>query len=236
MSALATIGRQVRFGQQVLRCRTADYSLSPNEEVTLRGVAIGIATPARLSERDLKALSVIEEHGGGQTFYWEPPTVTWANATHLALVEVDIASGKIEIDRYVVAHDCGVVINPMLVDGQIVGGTVQGLGGTLFEEFVYDRQGQLLTGSLMDYALPRAGDSPSVGLLHQESPSPLNPFGVKGVGEGGAIAPPAAIANAICDALATFKAEFNSTPIKPEHIVRAIATGDKSSGVMRPLR
>ena len=131
-----------------------------------------------------------------ETFYWEPPTVTWANATHLALVEVDIASGKIEIDRYVVAHDCGVVINPMLVDGQIVGGTVQGLGGALFEEFVYDRQGQLLTGSLMDYALPRASDSPNVELLHQESPSPLNPFGVKGVGEGGAIAPPAAIANA----------------------------------------
>jgi carbon-monoxide dehydrogenase large subunit len=170
-----------------------------------------------------------------ETFYWEPPTVTWANATHLALVDVDVTSGRIAIDRYVVAHDCGVVINPMLVDGQIVGGTVQGLGGTLFEEFVYDRQGQLLTGSLMDYALPRAGDSPRVELLHQESPSPLNPFGVKGVGEGGAIAPPAAIANAICDALATFKAEFNATPIKPEHIVRVIATGDKSSSVMRPL-
>jgi carbon-monoxide dehydrogenase large subunit len=83
--------------------------------------------------------------------------------------------------------------------------------------------------------LPRASDSPRVELLHQESPSPLNPFGVKGVGEGGAIAPPAAIANAICDALATFKAEFNATPIKPEHIVRAIATGDKSSSGMRPL-
>ena len=222
----------------MMECAPADLELRrgkvgvvgvPGMEVTLGAVAQA-ARPGWDHRRPEGVDAGLEE-----TFYWEPPTVTWANATHLALVEVDIASGKIEIDRYVVAHDCGVVINPMLVDGQIVGGTVQGLGGTLFEEFVYDRQGQLLTGSLMDYALPRASDSPSVELLHQESPSPLNPFGVKGVGEGGAIAPPAAIANAICDALATFKAEFNATPIKPEHIVRVIATGDKSSSVMRPL-
>jgi carbon-monoxide dehydrogenase large subunit len=160
-----------------------------------------------------------------ESFYWEPPTVTWSNATHLALVEVDVASGRIEIERYVVAHDCGVVINPMLVEGQIVGGSVQGLGGALLEEFVYDQQGQLLTGSLMDYALPRASDSPNMHLLHQESRSPLNPLGVKGVGEGGAVAPPAAIANAVSDALAVFRAEFNATPIKPEHIVRAVAAG-----------
>jgi carbon-monoxide dehydrogenase large subunit len=161
-----------------------------------------------------------------ESFYFEPPTVTWSNATHLALVEVDVASGRIEIERYVVAHDCGVVINPMLVEGQIVGGSVQGLGGALLEEFVYDEQGQLLTGSLMDYALPRASDSPAMQLLHQESRSPLNPLGVKGVGEGGAVAPPAAIANAVCDALAPFRAEFNATPIKPEHIVRAVASRD----------
>jgi carbon-monoxide dehydrogenase large subunit len=166
------------------------------------------------------------EAGLEESFYFEPPTVTWSNATHLALVEVDIASGQIEIEKYVVAHDCGVVINPMLVEGQIVGGSVQGLGGALLEEFVYDEQGQLLTGSLMDYALPRANDSPSMQLLHQESRSPLNPLGVKGVGEGGAVAPPAAIANAVGDALAPFGAEFNSTPIKPEHIVRAVARRD----------
>ena len=143
--------------------------------------------------------------------------------SHLALVEVDVTSGQIGIEKYVVAHDCGVVINPMLVEGQIVGGSIQGLGGALLEEFIYDQQGQLLTGSLMDYALPRASDSPSIELRHQESRSPLNPLGVKGVGEGGAVAPPAAIANAISDALAMFRAEFNATPIKPEHIVKAVA-------------
>ena len=99
---------------------------------------------------------------------------------------------------------------------------MQGLGGALLEEFVYDKEGQLLTGSFMDYAMPRASDSPSMELFHQESRSPLNPLGVKGVGEGGAVAPPAAIANAVCDALAPFGVELNATPVKPEQIVRAV--------------
>jgi carbon-monoxide dehydrogenase large subunit len=113
----------------------------------------------------------------------------------------------------------------MLVEGQIIGGAVQGLGGTLLEGFVYDAQGQLLTGSLMDYALPRADDVPGIRLLHQVSPSPLNPLGVKGVGEGGAIAPPAAIANAVSDALREFGAEFNATPVTAEDVVGVVAGG-----------
>ncbi|MBI2740880.1 MAG: xanthine dehydrogenase family protein [Rhodospirillales bacterium] len=212
----------------MMECAPADLELRrggkvgvvgvPGMEVTLAAVAQA-ARPGWDHRRPPGVDAGLEE-----TFYWEPPTVTWASATHLAVVEVDTASGAIAIERYVVAHDCGVVINPMLVDGQVVGGTVQGLGGALLEEFVYDWQGQLLTGSLMDYAMPRASDSPSVELLHQESPSPLNPLGVKGVGEGGAIAPPAAVANAVCDALAAFGVEINATPIKPEHILRAISS------------
>jgi carbon-monoxide dehydrogenase large subunit len=212
----------------MLECAPADLELrngkvgvvgAPGMEVTLAAVAQA-ARPSWDHKRPQGIDAGLEE-----TFYWEPPTVTWSNATHLALVEVDIDLGRIEIERYVVAHDCGVIVNPLLADGQIVGGTVQGLGGALLEEFIYDRQGQLLTGSLMDYALPRASDSPNIELLHQQSPSPLNPLGVKGLGEGGAIAPPAAIANAVCDALATFKIELNATPIKPEHIVRAVGAG-----------
>jgi aerobic carbon-monoxide dehydrogenase large subunit len=122
----------------------------------------------------------------------------------------------------VIAHDCGVVVNPLLVEGQIAGGTAQGIGGILLEEIAYDSDGQLLTGSLMDYLVPTASDIPDMQMIHQHSPSPLNPLGVKGVGEGGAVAPPAAIANAICDALAPFGVEFNATPIKPEHIVQAV--------------
>jgi carbon-monoxide dehydrogenase large subunit len=198
----------------------------PGMEVTLAAVAQA-ARPGWDHGRPPGVDAGLEE-----SFYFEPPTVTWSNATHLALVEVDAMSGRIDIERYVVAHDCGVVINPMLVEGQIVGGSVQGLGGGLLEEFVYDEQGQLLTGSLMDYALPRANDAPSMELFHQHSPSPRNPLGVKGVGEGGAVAPPAAVANAVCDALAPFGAEFNATPIKPEQIVKAVAraNGATSSG------
>ena len=125
------------------------------------------------------------------------------------------------IEDYAVAHDCGVVVNPMLVEGQIMGGAAQGLGGILCEAIAYDANGQLLSGSLMDYALPTASDIPAMRIVHQHSPSPLNPLGVKGVGEGGAVAPPAAIANAVCDALAPFGVEVNATPIKPEQLISA---------------
>jgi aerobic carbon-monoxide dehydrogenase large subunit len=210
----------------MLECAPVDLELrdgkvgvlgAPGLEVTLAAVAQA-ARPGWDHGRPAGVDAGLEE-----SFYFEPPTVTWSNATHLALVAVDIASGRIDIERYAIAHDCGVVINPMLVEGQIVGGSVQGLGGALFEEFTYDEEGQLLTGSLMDYALPRASDSPSMELFHHESRSPLNPLGVKGVGEGGAVAPPAAIANAVCDALSPFGVEFNATPVKPEHIVKAVA-------------
>ena len=162
------------------------------------------------------------EAGLEDTYYWEPSTVTWSYAVHAATVEVDVETGRVDIDTYAIAHDCGVVINPMLVEGQIMGGTVQGLGGILCEAIAYDANGQLLSGTLMDYALPNAGDLPSFAVIHQHSPSPLNPLGVKGVGEGGAVAPPAAIANAICDALAPFAVEFNATPITAERIVEAL--------------
>ncbi len=106
-----------------------------------------------------------------------------------------------------------------------MGGAAQGLGGALYEAIAYDRDGQLLSGSLMDYALPTASDIPSFNIVHQYSPSPLNPLGVKGVGEGGAVAPPAAIANAVCDALTAFAVEVNATPVRPEQLVRALRRG-----------
>jgi len=162
------------------------------------------------------------EAGLEETYYWEPPTVTWSYAAHAAIVEVDRETGRVKIDKYAIAHDCGVVINPLLVEGQIAGGTAQGLGGILLEGIAYDAEGQLLVGSLADYMVPTADDVPAMVLIHQHSPSPLNPLGVKGVGEGGAVAPPAAIANAVADALSPFGAEFNTTPIKPEQIVEAV--------------
>ena len=116
----------------------------------------------------------------------------------------------------------------MLVEGQIIGGAAQGIGGALFEEFAYDAEGQLLTGSFMDYMLPTACDIPDMQLIHQHSPSPLNPLGVKGVGEGGAIAPPAVIANAVCDALGPFEVEFNARRSSRSRSCRRYLVGVRS--------
>ena len=156
-----------------------------------------------------------------ETYYFEPPTVTWSYAVHAAVVEVDAETGHVRIENYAITHDCGVVVNPMLVEGQVVGGAVQGIGGALFEHIHYDATGQPLTTTLAEYMLPTAGEMPRLQLAHQHSPSPRNPFGVKGVGEGGPIAPPAAIANAVADALRPLKVEFNETPIAPHQIVEA---------------
>ncbi len=139
------------------------------------------------------------------TAYHHVPTVTWASAVHVAVVEVDTGTGHVKLLRYVVAHDCGKIINPTIVEGQVHGGVAQGVGGALFEEIVYDEQGQLLTGTLLDYLVPSAMELPAIETVHLEYPSPRNPLGIKGLGEGGAISPPAAIANAIDDALAPFR-------------------------------
>jgi len=208
----------------LLECAAADLELHdggvgiagvPGATVSLARIAQA-ARPGWESERPPGVEAGLEE-----TYYWQPQTVTWSYAVHVAIVDVDRETGRVGIEDYAVAHDCGVVVNPMLVEGQIMGGAAQGLGGILSEAIAYDANGQLLSGSLMDYALPTAGDIPAMRIVHQHSPSPLNPLGVKGVGEGGAVAPPAAIANAVCDALAPFGVEVNTTPIKPEQLVRA---------------
>src|SRR6058998_1136341 len=155
--------------------------------------------------------------------YHHVPTVTYASAVHVAQVEVDVETGGVKLLRYVVAHDCGKVINPVIVEGQIHGGVAQGVGGALFEEMVYDESGQLLTGSLMDYAVPKADDLPQIETVHLEFPSPRNPLGAKGLGEGGAISPPAAIANAIEDALAPFGVRITETPVTPARILARLA-------------
>ena len=154
--------------------------------------------------------------------YHHVPTVTYSNAVHVARVQVDPDTGTVEILKYVVAHDCGPVINPRIVDGQIHGGVAQGIGGALFEELVFDENAQLLTGSLMDYLVPTAMEVPKIETVHLHTPSPRNPLGVKGVGEGGAISPPAAVANAVEDALAPFGVRITETPVGPSRIVELL--------------
>ena len=209
----------------ILECAPADLELRdgsvgvvgvPGAAVTLARIARA-AMPGWNNERPPGIDAGLEE-----TCYWQPPTVTWSYAVHVAIVEVDRETGRVRIDDYAVAHDCGNVVNPKLVEGQIMGGAAQGLGGILGEAIVYDGNSQLLSGSLMDYALPTAQDIPAMRIAHLHSPSPLNPLGVKGVGEGGAVAPPVAVANAVCDALAAFAVEVNATPLKPEELARSM--------------
>jgi len=153
-----------------------------------------------------------------ETVYFEPPTVTWSAGAHAAVVAVDEETGEVEILRYAAVHDCGREINPLIVEGQVRGGIAQGIGGALLEEIRYDEDGQLLTGTLADYLLPTAADVPEVLLESHETPSPLNPLGLRGVGEGGAIAPPAVLANAVEDALAERGAVVRRTPLTPESV------------------
>jgi carbon-monoxide dehydrogenase large subunit len=141
---------------------------------------------------------------------------------HAALVEVDVETGMVRVLKYVVVHDCGRAINPLVIDGQICGGVAQGIGDALMEELVYDENGQLLTASLLDYLVPTAGEIPPFGLGHHESPSPRNPLGLKGLGEGGAISPPAALANAVDDALRPFGVEVHTMPLAPERVLALV--------------
>jgi carbon-monoxide dehydrogenase large subunit len=142
----------------------------------------------------------------------------WVNGTHLCTCEVDAATGRVQLLRYIVSEDCGPMINPNVVEGQIAGGTVQGIGGALFEHLAYDEDGNPVTTTFMDYLLPTATDVPVIEYGHIETPSP-GPGGYKGVGEGGAIGAPPAVVNAVADALAPFGVTITRLPLSPSQIV-----------------
>jgi carbon-monoxide dehydrogenase large subunit len=149
----------------------------------------------------------------------------WSSGCCIACLSIDKETGVPRVDKLVFVDDAGRVVNPMLVEGQLIGGMAQGFGEALMERIVYDEQGQLLTGSLMDYAVPRASDVPTVELASLATPSPTNPLGAKGVGEAGCIGIPAAIVNAIVDALAPFGVRHLDMPLTSEKIWRAMREG-----------
>jgi carbon-monoxide dehydrogenase large subunit len=155
------------------------------------------------------------------TIYFDPPGTTFSGAVHVAAVEIDRDTGRVTVTRYVVVEDCGPIINPLLVEGQIHGAVAQGLGEALLEEIVYDADGQLLTATLMDYAMPKADSLPSFEIGHLETPSPRMPGGFKGMGEGGTIGAPAAVANAVADAVRP--TAVTRLPIRAAELVRTIS-------------
>jgi carbon-monoxide dehydrogenase large subunit len=190
------------------------FTTKDGKSVTIQEVALG----AHLA----KNIPPDMEPGLSATSFFEPKNFTFPFGTHICVVEIDRETGEIQFQRYVAVDDCGKVINPLLVHGQVHGGIVQSLGQALYEEVVYDDQGQLLSGSLMDYAMPRASQVPWFELDRTETPSPVNPMGVKGVGEAGSIGATPAIVAAVVDALAPFGVRHVDMPIKPENIWRII--------------
>jgi carbon-monoxide dehydrogenase large subunit len=152
------------------------------------------------------------------THYFLAPRATFASGLHVAVVEIDRDTLEVQVLEYAVVSDAGPLINPLIVEGQIVGGVAQGIGGALFEELAYDQLANFISQSLLDYCIPSAEQIPSVKIAHLYTPSPLNPLGVKGLGEGGAMAPPAAIANAVEDALGHLGVRIAATPITPTRL------------------
>jgi carbon-monoxide dehydrogenase large subunit len=188
------------------------------------GKTVGLGAIAGAAHRAMK-LPPGEEPGLVATYFWEPPNFTFPFGAHIAVTEVDRETGAIRIDRYIAVDDCGKVINPMLVDGQVHGGVAQGLGQALYEQAVYDDSGQLLSGELMDYAVPKATMMPWIESHHTETPSPVNPLGVKGVGEAGTIGCSPAVVNSVVDALSPFGVRHIDMPMTPEKIWNLLQKG-----------
>jgi aerobic carbon-monoxide dehydrogenase large subunit len=187
-----------------------------------RSLALGDVAAIATAPRPGYALPGAMDPGLEASGYVHVPQSTYSNGAHAAIVEVEPETGAVRILKYVAVDDCGTMINPLVVEGQIHGGIAHGIGNALSEEIVYDGAGQLVTGTLMDYALPRAADVPPLAVHHVVTPSPLNPLGVKGAGEGGTLPAPAAIANAVADALRPLRVAVTEMPLTRERLWRRI--------------
>ena len=237
--------KAIRLAASLLEAAPEDLELvdgrvrvrgAPGKELTLGALAT-VANPIRYAygkEASEAALKLVkpragavladgEEPGLEATGYHAPAQATFASGCHVAVVEVDPGTGEVAILKYVAQHDCGTLVNPMVVEGQIHGGVAQGIGGALYEKIVYDETGQPLTTTYMDFLLPTAMEIPEIEVVHLETPSPLNPLGMKGAGEAGAIPGPAVLAEAIEDALSPFGIEIREMPLSPTRILELLA-------------
>ena len=259
-SAIDIAARRVRdkarrVAAQLLEASPGDIELvdgharvrgAPGKQLTLGALAT-VANPIRYAygkEASEAALRLVtprtgavlapgEEPGLEAVGYYAPPQATFASGCHVVEVEVDPVTGEVSILRYVVQHDCGVVVNPMVVEGQIQGGVAQGVGGALYERLVFDESGQPLCTTFMDFLMPTAMEVPRVEIVHTETPSPLNPLGIKGVGEAGTIPGPAVLAEAIEDALAPLGVRIREMPLTPVRIRELIESAATGTGASR---
>jgi carbon-monoxide dehydrogenase large subunit len=240
LAAHAVREKVLALGAELLEASEADLELSegrvrvrgaPGRELTLGALATA-ANPIRYAygkEANQAALQLVkpragavlepgEEPGLEARGFFAPERATWASGTHAAIVEVSPITGDVRFVRYVVVHDCGVLINPTIVEGQIHGGVAQGIGGAFYEQLHFDDSGQLLNASFMDFLMPTACEVPDIEIAHIETPSPLNPLGVKGVGEAGTIPVAPLLAEAIEDALAPFGVRIREMPLSPVRV------------------
>jgi len=227
--AVARTAREVRakvarVAAEMLECGPDDIRVEDGRVhvagLPTKSLPIGKVAHAAIKS---KALRPQGEPGLNACVYYYPDTVTWAFGANAAAVEVDTETFAVRVLHYVATHDPGRAINPVIVEGQLQGGLVQGIGAGLMEAVVYDDDGQMLTASLMDYAIPKADDVPMIDVILDEHPSVINELGIKGVGESGCIAPAAAIANAIEDALADAGVTVREVPVTPARLFAARA-------------
>ena len=247
-SRSAVVGGSAALGAaKAVRARALDLAsdeleVAPEDLVLADGavhvkgapqMAVTLAALARAAD-PINTLQAGAEPGLRAADYYRSPDGAFASGVHGAIVVVDTATGMVEIEKYVVVHDCGVMINPTIVDGQIYGGTAQGIGGAFYEKLRFDEDGQPLVTTFMDYLIPTAMEIPPIEIIHMESRSSLNPLGVKGVGEGGAIPAAAAFAGAVEDALEPFGATVRAVPLDPPAVLALIeGRGDEGQRRLR---
>jgi aerobic carbon-monoxide dehydrogenase large subunit len=201
-----------------------DDLVASDGQVSVAGTdrAVSFRDVARAVYSDMARLPQEAREELAATKTYDPVFGTTTSATHIVALEIDPETFEVHLDRFVVAEDCGRLINPMIVDGQVHGGVAQGIGAALYEEVIYNDQGQIHTASLVDYLVPSACEIPSIDVVHLETESPTTLSGFRGMGEGGTIGAPAAVANAIADALLPLGIEINELPVTPERLFRLV--------------
>lgn len=219
--------KMMRYAAHMIEARADDLVFADGQIYPAGSPDAGVAfAEVAALAYDPKDVPADIDPGLSEEAFWEPEGFTWPFGCYISQVEIDRDTGEIDLQRFVGVDDCGNIINPMIVAGQIHGGIAQGVGQAMIEEAVYDADGQLVTGSLLDYALPRARDFPRFELDHTTTPSPLNPMGVKGIGEAGTIGSTPCIVNAVVDALSEFGVRHIDMMLRPEKLWRVIHGGE----------
>jgi CO/xanthine dehydrogenase Mo-binding subunit len=228
-SAKIVKGKILKLASQILEAPEEELEISDGEVrvADVPRMSIDLGKLAELANPLRGAVEPGTEPGLEATAYFGPKICATAFGTHAMIIEVDPETMMVEIKKYVVVEDCGTILNPLILEGQIHGGVSLGIGNAYYEKLVYDEYGQLLNASLADYLIPSATEVPRIDVAHQETPSPLNELGTKGAGEAGAIPVPALFAQAVEDALPDYNFEILEMPMSPNRLFELLSESEK---------